>query len=172
MRRAREEGATDGGPAHEWRDGADDGADPCVPDGAALHPGIRPDVERDVRCAEEGRRRVAHGPKEGGAGEARGGGKGGGVGWAEGAADERARTGAGHLRVVGDFLQLVERVGRGAAERGAERRREQHGDGRGDRRERDAGHGDEHVEGGQARFGQLRVDPRESRRGQGRNGPV
>lgn len=119
VRRARYEGTTDGGPAHEWRDGTDDGADPCVPDGAALHPGIWTGIEGDVRCAEEGRRRVAHGPEEGRTGEARGGCKGGGVRRAEDATDERARTGAGHLRVVRDFLELVERVGRGAAEGGA-----------------------------------------------------
>lgn len=114
---AREEGSADGGPAHEWGDGADDGADPRVPDGAALHPRVGPCVERDVRGAQEGRGRVAHRAKERGAREARGGGKGGCVRGGEGAADERTGAGARHLRVVGDFLELVERVGGRAAER-------------------------------------------------------
>jgi hypothetical protein len=151
--RAREEGPADGGPTHEGRDRADDSTDPGVPEGAALHGGVGSRVERDVRGAEEGRRRVAHRPEEGGARDTGRRGERGGVGGAEGAADEGPRTGACHLRVVGYLLQLVERVGRGAAERGAERCREQYGDGRGDWGERDAGHGDEHVEGGEAGFG-------------------
>ena len=149
---AWEEGAADGCPAHEGRDCTDDGADPGVPDRAAFHPGVRPRVERDVGHAEEGRRRSAHRPEERGAREARGGRKGGCVRGAQGAAHERASARARHLRVVGDLLQLVERVGGGAAEGRAEGRREQHGDGRGDWGERDAGHGDEYVEGGEACF--------------------
>ena len=74
---AREERATDGCPAHEGRDSADDGANPGVPDGAAFHPGVGSCVERDVGCAEEGGRRIAHRPEECGAREARNGRKGG-----------------------------------------------------------------------------------------------
>ena len=152
VRGAREERAADGGPAHEGRDGADDGADPGVPVRAAFHPGVRPRVEGDVGGAEEGRRRIAHRPEKRGAGEAGGGRERGGVRGAQSAPHERTCARARHLRIVGDFLQLVERVGRGAAERGAQRGREQDRDGCGDRGERDAGHGDEHVEGGKASF--------------------
>ena len=74
---AREEGATDGCPAHERRNGTDDGTDPGVPNGATFHPGVGSCVERDVGCAEKRRRRIAHRPEECGAREARNGRKGG-----------------------------------------------------------------------------------------------
>ena len=118
---AREEGAADGSPAHQGRDSADDGTDPGVPYGAAFHPGVGSCVKRYVGCTEEGRRRIAHGPEERRAREARNSRKGGCMRRAQGTAHERASARARHLSVVGDFLQLVERVGGGAAERRAQR---------------------------------------------------
>ena len=119
---ARDERAPDGGPPHQRRYGADDGTNPRIPERASLQPRVWPRVKRDIRRAEQRRRRITHHHEQRGAREARGGRKSRGVCGAHCAPDEGAPARARHLRVVGHLLELVERVRGRAAERRAERR--------------------------------------------------
>lgn len=157
IRGRREELATAGGPAHQRRQGADDGAHPGVVDASPLHPGVEPGVERNVRCSQARGGGADHGPEQRGPCYARGDGEAGSVHGGDGPADEGAGAGACHLCVKGDFLDLVERIGGCGAEGGAERGREQHGHRGRQGREGDAGHGCEDDEGGEARLCELAV---------------
>ncbi|KAF5381987.1 hypothetical protein D9615_004228 [Tricholomella constricta] len=139
-----EEGASTCSPAHDGGDGANDGADPSADNAAALGPGVDAGVEGNVGGAEDGGSWIYHGQENGRAGEARDCGEGCGVERSECATDERAHAGAGHLGIERDFLELVEGVGRGTAEGGADCGGEKDGNGGRERREGDTGHGRKH----------------------------
>ena len=59
---AGEQGTANGSPAHEGRDGTNDGADPGIPNGTTFHPCVWTGIKRDVCRAEKRRRRIAHRP--------------------------------------------------------------------------------------------------------------
>lgn len=126
-----------GGPAHERRDAADDGADPRVCGGEALHGRVDARVEDDVCRAQERHCRVDAQVQGGDAGEGAAGGEEERGARRHEAADQGARARAAHEGVGARLVEHVEGVCGGGAERRASGQEEQR----------------ERREGGQGRLG-------------------
>ena len=123
-----EQRAAGGGPAHDRRDRADDGADPRVERRALLHRRVHTRVEAERRRAERGRHAVGAEGERADAGDPGSGRPCECVLPADAPRRQRPLRSAVHRRVVPHFNQLVEAVGRcRAQERATERRGEADG---------------------------------------------